>query len=208
MLFDMSGLDTLISKSLEGIIKDNLGQQTFEKIEQRIFEKHGMPLSQAVQDFGKLDSVLTEFFGNGAYGIEKQILDKIVTMTKTSNEEKKWFTIEDPILTKLILESFGDDDKKNILNAVIDEPRIISDILEISNIPQTSGYRKINTLIQNGMLIPNGSALTHDGKKVTKYKSIFENIKIEIEKNRVTVKVLPTNESFAKSMAMKLVCHC
>jgi hypothetical protein len=206
MLFDMSGLDTLISKSLESTIKDNLGQQTFEKIEQRIFEKHGMSLSQAIQDFGKLDSVLKEFFGGGAYGIEKQILDKIVTMNETNNKEKKWFTIEDSLLTKLILESFGDEDKKNILNAVIDEPRIISDILEISKIPQTSGYRKVNTLIQNGMLIPHGSALTHDGKKVTKYKSIFENISIEIEKNRVTVRVLPTNESFAKSTVMQLVC--
>jgi hypothetical protein len=202
----MSGLDTLIAKSFESTIKDNLGQQTFEKIEQRIFEKHGMPLSQAIQDFKKFDSVLKEFFGNGAIGIEKQILDKIVIMNEIKSKEKNWITIEDPTLTKLLLESFGDDDKKNIINSVIDEPRIISDILELSNIPQTSGYRKVNALIQNGMLIPHGSELTHDGKKVTKYKSVFENISIEIEKNRVTVRVLPTNESFAKSTVMQLVC--
>ena len=203
---DMSGLDTLIAKSFESTIKDNLGQQTFEKIEQRVFEKHGLPLSQAIQDFKKFDSVLKEFFGSGATGIEKQILDKIVIMQETKNKEKNWITIEDPSLTKLILESLGDEDKKNILNAVIDEPRIISDILESSKIPQTSGYRKINALIQNGMLIPHGSALTHDGKKVTKYKSVFENISIEIEKNRVTVRVLPTTESFTKSTVMQLVC--
>lgn len=202
----MSGLDTLISKSLESTIKDNLGQQTFERIEHRIFEKYGMSLSQAIKDFTKLDLVLKEFFGSGALGIEKQILDKIVIMNETKNKEKKWLTIEDPTLTKLILESLGDDDKKKILNAVIDESRMISDILEISDIPQTSGYRKVNTLIQNGMLIPYGSTLTHDGKKVTKYKSIFENISIEIEKNRVAVRVLPTKESIAKSSMMQLVC--
>ena len=206
MSHSMSGLDTLIAKSFEHTIKNNLGQQTFEKIEQRIFEKHGMPLSQAVQDIKKFDSILKEFFGNGAGGIEKQILDKIVKMNETKNKEKNWFTIEDPILTKLILESLGDDDKKNILNAVIDESRIISDILELSNIPQTSGYRKINNLIKNGMLIPHGSALTQDGKKVTKYKSVFENISIEIEKNKIAVRVLPTNESFAKSTVMQSIC--
>ena len=204
--YDMSGLDTLISKSIERTIKDNLGSQTFEKIEQRIFEKHGMPLSQAVQDFKKFDSVLKEFFGTGAVGIEKKILDKIVVMKETKDKDKNWITIEDPTLIKLILESLGDEDKKNILNAVIDEPRIISDILELSNVPQTSGYRKVNNLIQIGMLIPHGYAFTHDGKKVTKYKSVFENINIEIEKNRVTVKVLPTIESFAKSTIMQLVC--
>ena len=200
----MSGLDALISKSLENSIKNNLGQQTFEKIEQRVFEKHGMSLSQAMQDFRKLDSVLKEFFGNGALGIEKQILGKIVVMNE--NKEKKWFTIEDPLLTKLILESLGDEDKKNIINSVIDESKIISDILETSGIPQTSGYRKVNSLIQNGMLIPHGFALTQDGKKVTKYRSIFENINIEIEKNKVNVQVLPTTESFAKSTVMQLVC--
>ncbi|MGI0069587.1 MAG: transcriptional regulator, partial [Nitrosopumilaceae archaeon] len=203
---DMYGLDTLIAKSFENTIKDNLGQKTFEKIEQRIFEKHGIPLSQAIQDFKKFDSVLKEFFGSGAIGIEKQILDKIIIMKEIKNKEKNWITIEDPRLTKLLLESFGDEDKKNIINSVIDEPRIISDILELSNIPQTSGYRKVNTLIQNGMLIPHGSAFTHGDKKGTKYKSVFENISIEIEKNRITVRVLPTNESFAKSTVMQLVC--
>lgn len=205
-LYNMSGLDTLISRSLEGAIKNNLGQQTFEKIEQRVFEKHGISLSQAVQDFKKMDSVLKEFFGSGALGIEKQILDDILVMNEIKSKEKNWITIEDPILTKLILESLGDEDKKNILNSVIDESRIIYDILEISGIPQTSGYRKINTLIQNGMLIPNGSALTNDGKKITKYKSIFKNINIEIEKNKIAVHVLPTNESFAQSTVMQLIC--
>ena len=104
------------------------------------------------------------------------------------------------------MESLGDEDKKNIINSVIDEPRIISDMLEISKIPQTSGYRKINTLIQNGMLIPQGFSTTHDGKKVTKYKSVFENISIEIEKNKVIVKVQPTQESIKNSHIMQIVC--
>lgn len=202
----MSGLDALISKSLESAIKENLGQQTFERIERRVFEKYGITLSQASQDFKKMDLILKEFFGSGALGIEKQILNKIVVMNETKNKEKKWFTIEDPKLTKLILESLGDEDKKNIINSVIDEPRIISEILELAVIPQTSGYRKINSLIQNGILVPHGYAMTSDGKKITKYKSIFENIKIQFEKNRIKINVLPTSESFSESTVMQLIC--
>lgn len=201
----MSGLDTLIAKSFETMIKDNLGEQTYKKIEDRIFEKHGITISRALQDFKKFDSVLSEFFGQGAVNIERKILGKIVMIQETQNKEKNWITIEDQCLAKLILESLGDEDKKNILNTVIDEPRIISDILEISKIPQTSGYRKINALIQNGMLIPHGFVTTHDGKKVTKYKSVFENIRIEIEKNKVSVAVLPTDESFRNSRVIQLV---
>ena len=201
----MSGLDTLIAKSLGTVIKDNLGEKTYQKIETRIFEKHGVVFSQAIQNFKMFDSVLREFFGSGALGIEKQILDKIVTLEEKKQQEKNWITIEDPTLVKLILQSIGDEDKKNIINAVIEESRIISDILQVSNIPQTSGYRKINSLIDDGMLIPHGFTTTHDGKRVTKYKSVFQNIGIEIEKNKVEVKVLPTQESMEESMILQLV---
>ena len=202
----MSGLDTLIAKSLDSTIKENLGKKTLQKVEQRLFEKYGINLTQSIEDFTKLDSVLREFFGEGAEGLEKQFLENIVTLEKESKTQNpNWVAIEDSSLAKLILESFGDEDKKNILNSVLDEPRIISEILEISQVPQTSGYRKINSLIDNGMLIVQGHVTTHDGKKVNKYKSIFDNVTINIEKNKVIVKVLLAKESIEKSSVIQVV---
>ena len=202
----MSGLDALIAKSLKLIVKDNLGDVTFERIEKRLFEKHGIAFTQAVEDFEKLDAVLREFFGSGAEGVEKKILDRIVIMEESKSDEKQWMTLEDSRLMELILRSLGDEDKKNIINTVMGEPKIISDILEISNIPQTSGYRKINSLIDDGMLLPKGHVTTHDGKKVTKYQAIFENVSISIEKNKIVVKILPTVESVTESRIMQIVC--
>ncbi len=202
----MSGLDALIAKSLKSIIKDNLGNATFERIEKRLFERHGMGFTQSVEDFGKLDSVLKEFFGSGAEGIERKIIEKIVILEDSTHNEKKWITLEDSRLVEMILKSLGDEDKKNIINAAIGEPRIISDILESSKIPQTSGYRKVNALIDDGLLIPQGYVIIHDGKKVTKYKAIIENINISIEKNKVVVRVQPTHESMKNSQIMQIVC--
>ena len=202
----MSGLDALIAKSLKDIVKDNLGNATFERIEQRLFERHGIGFTQAVQDFGKLDLVLREFFGGGAVGIEKKILEKIVILEESQRNEKKWITLEDSRLIELMLKSLGDEDKKNLIYAAIGEPRIISDMLEISNIPQTSGYRKVNALIDDGILVPQGYVTTHDGKRVTKYKAIFDNISISIEKNKISVKVQPTQESIKDSHIMQIVC--
>src|SRR5256885_6700082 len=201
----MSGLDTLISKSLDSTIKENLGKKTLQKVEDRLFEKYGINLTQSIEDFTKLDTVLREFFGDGAEGLEKQFLENIVTLEETKVQDPNWVAIEDSSLAKLILESFGDEDKKNILNTVLDESRIISEILEIAHIPQTSGYRKVNSLIDNGLLIAQGHVITHDGKKVSKYKSIFENVTINIEKNKVIVRVLLANESIQKSSIIKVV---
>ena len=118
---NMSGLDTLIARSLDSTIRENLGEQTYQKLERRLFERHGIGFTQAVEDFRKLDSVLREFFGNGAEGVERQIIDKIMILEQSKHQEKRWITIEDQSLTKLILESLGDEDKKNILKSFADQ---------------------------------------------------------------------------------------
>ncbi|MGI0068818.1 MAG: transcriptional regulator, partial [Nitrosopumilaceae archaeon] len=88
---------------------------------------------------------------------------------------------------------------------VLDEPKIISEILEVTQIPQTSGYRKINSLIDNGLLIVQGHVTTYDGKMVNKYKSTFDNVTINIEKNKVIVKVLLAKESIEKSSILQVI---
>jgi hypothetical protein len=55
------------------------------------------------------------------------------------------------------------------------------------------------------LLIVQGHVTTHDGKKVNKYKSIFENVTINIEKNKVVVKVLLAKESIEKSSIIQVV---
>ena len=184
-----NGLDNLLVPSLRKSIEENLGKETLNKIEQRLMERHGLGLVQAIKNFNKFDSVLREFFGAGADGLEQKFLQKIVDIEKSKPSESNWINMKDPELSKTFLESFADQDKKAILGSVMDVPLIIAKILEICNIPQTSGYRKINSLINRGLLVTNGFELAHDGKKVKKYETIFDNVKVDIIKNDVTVKV-------------------
>jgi type IV secretory pathway VirD2 relaxase len=76
----MSGVDVLISRSLQSIVKENLGDRTYEKIEKRLFSGHGIGFTEATEDFQRLDSLLREFFGRGAEGLERQILKNIVVL--------------------------------------------------------------------------------------------------------------------------------
>ena len=184
-----NGLDTLLVPSLRKTIEENLGKKTLHKIEQRLIERHGMNLTQAIKEFSKFDSVLREFFGAGADGLENKFLKNIVSLEKTTQTDSDWVTIHDEQLSKIFLEPLGDPDKSCIMNSVIEHPLIVSDILDICKVPQTSGYRKINALIKNGLLIPNGFDITKDGKKVTKYETLHNNIKIDIEKNNVRIKI-------------------
>ena len=201
----MLGVDSLIARSLHSVIQVNLSAQTIKKLDNRLVEKYGITLSQAVEDFQKLDDVLREFFGEGAVGIERKIFESICTVSKVKNKDEEWMTIRDSNIAKTVLESFGDEDKKKIMSVLMNEPHIVSEVLSMCNLPQTSGYRKINSMISDGLLTVEGYITTSDGKKVNKYISIFENIKIDIVKNNVTVKVKLKNDSVKNSLLIPLI---
>lgn len=201
----MNGFDVLISKSLDSVIKENLGKRTLRKIENRLFEKYGTNLTQAIMEFQKLDVVLREFFGVGADGLEKKFFERVALLEKSKDKEREWIRLEDKILSQTILESFGDNDKKLILNTLADRSLIIADVLGICKIPQTSGYRKINSLIQSGLLIPNGHVTTSEGKKVAKYTSLFDNFKIDIEKNNIAIKARLKREAVSSSSVIQVM---
>jgi hypothetical protein len=200
----MVGVDTLIVKSLHSVIQDNLSEKTLKKLDDRLVEKYGVTIGQAFEDFPKLDDVLREFFGEGAVGVERKIFESICTVSKAKNTDEEWMTIRDSNIAKTVLEAFGDEDKKKILN-VLNEPHIVSEVLEMCNLPQTSGYRKINNMIADGLLTVEGHSLTVDGKQINKYVSIFENIKIDIEKNIVTVRVKLKTNSIKNSLMIPLI---
>jgi len=128
----------------------------------------------------------------------KSLFDgKKIHSNKFWNLDNHWVTIEDKSLTQEILEAFGDDDKKKILTTVIQQRLIVSEILEMCNLPQTSGYRKVNALIDVGLLIPMGHATTTDGKKVNRYVSVFDNFKIDIIKNKIVVRAKFAKDNFS-----------
>ena len=200
-----SDLDNLIIPSLRRTIEENLGVKTLNKIEQRLIERHGINLAQSIKEFYKFDSVLREFFGAGADGLETKFLNGIVELEKSSAGNLDWITIHDKELARTFLESFGDPEKKCILTTVLDKPLIVADILKSCKIAQTSGYRKVNSLIDEALLVPNGHIVTDDGKKVQKYGTPFRNVNIKIEQNSVVVKVQLQEKSIENSSILQII---
>jgi hypothetical protein len=116
---------------------------------------------------------------------------------KANNKNDKdfeWISIEEKSLIQLILESFVDPQKKKILNLTSDRTLTAPEILEICEIPTTAGYRKINSLKKNGLLVKTFNGDIKNGKRICHYRSIFENVKIKIDKDKASV-----NAKFAKA---------
>jgi len=204
--YSMNALDNLLANALSTMIEAKLGKITVNKIEKRLKERYNIEIIDAIRDFQKMDATLREFFGPGADEIEKDFLTDFISLDKTK-KENSWLTIENQKLASFILESFGDPDKKRILEASLSQPNVILGILENCNMPKSSGYRVIKELIDDGLLTEEGFSTTRDGKKVNKYTSIFENIKIDIQgpEQKIIVKVQINEKFIRESFLIKLM---
>lgn len=201
----MSGVDNLLSKSAGAAIKDNLGEKTLQKIEQRLFEKYGIPLTQAAEDFPKLDNVLREFFGLAAIALEKTILTNICTLEKSQEMAEEWLTIKDQFVVRSILDALGNKEKKKILMSMINTPRLAIEILEMCDVSQNNGFKIIDELIKDGLLIECGFMTTTDGRKISKYIVIFKEVKKDIINNKVVIRVKLCKEALTASNIVPLI---
>jgi len=200
----VSALDKLLAESLASIIKAKLGEKTYQKIEDRLAERYHSSVVESIKNFHQLDATLREFFGPGADALEKDFLEHLVSLD-THKKGEPWISIENQELTRLILETYGDREKKLILGAALKKPNPVLDILEDCKIPKSTGYRLVNELVTDGMLTEEGHTTTNDGKKVALYTALFENIKIDITEGQVVIKVMLKEHILQSSYLIKIL---
>jgi hypothetical protein len=177
-----AALDRLLGQALESMIKEKLGQKTCEKIEARLRQRYSLDLTESINEFHTLDATLREFFSSGADAIEEDFANQLISIN-TPAKGRHWISIENRDLAELILATYGDKDKRTILEVAFMNPSVILQILEAARIPKSSGYRIINQLVDDGLLTEQGYAESSDGKKVSKYTTLFEKVNIEIDTN-------------------------
>jgi hypothetical protein len=176
-----AALDRLLGQALESMIKEKLGQKTCEKIEARLRQRYSLDLTASINEFHTLDATLREFFASGADAIEEDFANQLISINTAKG--RHWISIENRELAELILATYGDKDKRTILEVAFVNPSVILHILEAARIPKSSGYRIINQLVEDGLLTEQGYAESSDGKKVSKYTTLFEKVNIEIDTN-------------------------
>ena len=187
------------------MIREKLGQKTSEKVEERLRQRYNLDLAESIKDFFTLDATLREFFGSGADAIEEDFANRLISIN-TSSKGRPWITIENKELSELILEAYGNTEKRVILEVAFKQPAVILDVLERTWIPKSSGYRLINQLADEGLLTEEGYAETSDGKKVSKYTALFEKVKIEIDSEKgLVVQILLKENILNESQIVRVL---
>jgi hypothetical protein len=202
MAIYMAGIDRMISSSLSAEIKKELDLEILKKVERELFLEHGMSIKLAVENFDKFEKVLKNNSNLDVKKFEKDCIEKIIKIK--NNGEKYSIAILDSDLKNLILELFGEIESRKIISSLLENEYTIPQILKESKVPKTSGYRKIENLILNGLLIESGKILS-ESKKISKLQCVLQEIKLDIKKGKIEITGVISKKMFEKSSSMKSI---
>lgn len=197
----VNSLDILLNKAILQSIQNAIDKEKFRRIELQLHE-HGFEISEILNKFEQLRRKLFEF-EQDFKKIEDVILRDFLTTEEHSSET--WLVINNKVLTELILKTFADEDKKLILDFTRNNSETIPRILSLCNLPNTSGYRKVKQLIDDGFVIPTGMAETFEGRRALLYRSIIQKVQVYINKNDVVAKILVPKEILNSSLIVKTI---
>lgn len=201
----MPGIDRFLSKSLEVIIKKNLDEKTEYRMKRAMFEKYGLSIRQSIEDIEKLFEVRKDLLGELDNSLLKKYLKKICNVKKSKDSKFYEITILDESLKKSILEKLGDDESRRIILSTVGREHTNSEVLDAEKISTTSGYRKINVLIRDGILIKSKSKLIETRRSVEQYITFYDKIFFEMKKDNVILTVVVNKKRMQSSSIFNLV---
>ena len=182
----MNSFDRIVANGVRAVLEEDLGKQTYKKIEKEVFDVYGISILDAVSDFSKLDLVLRKFFGKHTTNIESKIFKKILSI-KNNTKTESTITIKDPSVAKAIFEAYGDPAKKIILDLLLHKSKTIPETIAQSKLPKASTYNRIKELIQDGLLTMVGFTNASDGRKVSEYATTFNKTVFEINDENISI---------------------
>lgn len=197
----MAGIDRLIATSLSNVIKKKLDSNELKNIERKLFLEHGMSIKLSIEYFHKFSETLKNISNIDRKKFENECINRIIKIKKTDNDYS--VKIIDQKLIDLMLELCGDSETRKIITCLFDNDLTIPQILKESKVPKTSGYRKIENLIINGLILESGKVLS-ESKRISKYKCVFDEIKIGMKKNDIMIQGVINKKTFDKSTSVNI----
>src|SRR3989344_2835159 len=197
----MTGIDRLISTSLSHIIKNKLNSDERKNLERKLFLEHGMSIKLSIEHFHKFSKTLKNISNINIKKFENDCINEIIKIKKIDGDYS--IKIIDQKIKNLILESYGDAETRSILICLFDNELTIPQILKESGVPKTSGYRKIENLIINGLILESGKILS-ESKRISKYRCVFDEIKVGMKKNDIMIQAVINKKIFDESTSINV----
>lgn len=190
----ISPLQDQLKNILVSVLEEEIGKNSVKKLEERLFEKYGKPIFEVIEEWDKIYDILQEQYSGGATKITSKYIAKISKTNSTTRKESS-NVVDNPKTVKKIMRVLGDVDSSKVINYLLFNTNTIQNIAKKMRIPTTSGYRKIDEMIELGMIVENGYNISKTtGRKIKKYTSPFKSISIIIDKSTPMIDFVPKKD--------------
>ncbi len=194
----ITDLQSQLKNILISVLREQVGKNSVKKLEDRLFEKYGKLISEVIEEWSMVDAILVEQYAGGAAKITSKYIAEIRKISPANRKHVKK-VIKNPRTVKKIMNVLGDNDSAKVIAYLRLNTNTIQKIAKKVGLPNTSGYRKIEEMIDMGMIVENGydvSRKTH--RKIKKYTSPFKSIFIDIEKTVPVINFVPKKDIILK----------
>lgn len=94
-----------------------------------------------------------------------------------------------------VVKILSDEYSRRIVFALSSKAMTVEEISKEQNIPMSTCYRRIHSLLSHGMIRVDRTIISDDGKKFICYVSAFENASISVEGGELKVDVVVSDSS-------------
>ena len=92
-------------------------------------------------------------------------------------------------LRQAILEAISDKEMVKILDCATIRPKSVNAVIKETGISHSTAYRKINWMLEQGLLYVEKIEITEDGKKFSLFKSTLKSINVRYDQGKMNVQV-------------------
>jgi len=90
-----------------------------------------------------------------------------------------------------VVKALSDEYSRKILLAIISKPLSIEEICAESHVPVSTCYRRVRELENHGIIRPEETIITEDGKKFIRYVSRLKQATIILDSQELKVDIVP-----------------
>lgn len=195
----MAGIDRFLSRQLSEIIKKKIEPEVLKVVERKLFLSHGMSIKLSIEYFEKFLEILGKNSSLDVKRFQKDCINELIKIKKLDG--KYSVVMINDKMSQFLIEQIGDSESRKIISSIFKNDLIIPDILKKSHVAKTSGYRKIENMILNGIIVETSRVLS-ESKKVSKFKCCFNDIKLSLNQEGVNVTLTLDKDMFEKSSCL------
>jgi predicted transcriptional regulator len=86
-----------------------------------------------------------------------------------------------------VAEALSNEYARRLLAVCVKKPRSVKEMEQDSQLPQATVYRYVTSLVEDGLMFVERSAITPDGKRYDLYRSRVQKARIELDEGGVRI---------------------